>query len=225
MAEQPSRRVSLDASCPNKGLRRSLVVAGLLLASACINPEGGDTYEAWFRPLSGFCPRYVIGEDYAWIRGKVAPTHQRKGVRQQVYTFRGEFLKDSEGNPKVSTKCQGRPYPIFELYEVVGSRALEEGEKPPGAADAAARSGQLVESKEKARERAAEEAKKLENRDFALPTAPASLTFDSTPQPSQVPTGVKSIKDSVTEPPAVKRKSIRRQGRTGRLKSRNRRSQ
>ncbi len=234
MVEQRLRRASLVASCPSKRLRLSLVAAGLLLATACSTPEGGDTYEAWFRPLSGFCPRYVIGEDYAWVRGKVAPTHQRRGVRQKVYTFRGVFLKDEKGELKTNTKCQGRPYPIFELYEVVSSRPLTDGEKPPGAADAAARSGQLVSSKKKEREavKAAEE--KLAKRDFALPTAPPSLGLQKPKLPGAPAGPAAGATPPPVPTPAVApqgkpgrtiRKSQRRKRRPSRLKSRHRRSQ
>ena len=223
--ERRCRQASLAASCPSKGLKLSLAAALLTLAAACHSPEGGNTYEAWFRPLSGFCPRYVVGEEYAWIRGKVPPGYERKGIRQQVFSFRGEFLKDAEGNPRVSSKCQGRPYPIFQLHEVMGARALTSGEKPPGAADAAARSGQLVSSK--AKEREAEKAleEKLSKREFGLPAPAAPLPVKTTKRPR--PVNSKAVTATVESRPAkpkLKRKRARRRGGASRLKSRSRRS-
>jgi hypothetical protein len=127
---------------------RETALAGVVLVAvagfgACTSPAGGDTYNAWYRPVPlGWCPRYLVGDRHAWLVGKIAPTGERSDLRQRVFTFRGRFLTTDAGAELVRTSCDNRRYPVFELFEVVGERPMTDADaepqvaRGPGASDA-----------------------------------------------------------------------------------------
>jgi hypothetical protein len=109
-----------------------LILLGVAPFVACTPEEGGQTYDAWYRPVPlGWCPRYIIGDRHAWIVGKIAPNGERADIRQTVFALRGRFLTDDAGGEKVRSKCANRPYPVFELLEVMGERPMTDADAEP----------------------------------------------------------------------------------------------
>jgi hypothetical protein len=110
----------------------SLILLGVGWFAGCSQPAGGDTYNAWYRPVPlGWCPRYIVGDRHAWLVGKIAPSGERPDVRRTVFNFRGRFLTTDAGAELVRTSCDNRPYPVFELFEVVGERPMTEVDNEP----------------------------------------------------------------------------------------------
>jgi len=116
--------------------RRLRFIAGALVFLSLSNcseppPESAE-YDAWYRPVPlGFCPRYIIGDRHAWVVGKIAPGKERDQVEARKFVFRGYFELDAEGNEKVRSSCDDRPYPIFHLIDLVDERLMELGEGEP----------------------------------------------------------------------------------------------
>ena len=94
-------------------------------------PETAE-YKAWYRPVPlGFCPRYIIGDRHAWVVGKIAPGTERQAIERRTFVFRGYFVVDAEGNEKIRSSCDDRPYPIFHLVDLIDERTMELGEAEP----------------------------------------------------------------------------------------------
>jgi hypothetical protein len=109
-----------------------LILLGVAPFVACTSDEGGKTYNAWYRPVPlGWCPRYIIGDRHAWIVGKIAPNGERADIRRTIFALRGRFLTDAAGLERVRSSCAKRPYPVFELLEVVSERPMTDADGEP----------------------------------------------------------------------------------------------
>ena len=116
--------------------RRLRLLAGALvflaLTSCSAVEEETESYQAWYRPVPlGFCPRFIVGNRHAWVVGMVAPGKERDQLERRVFTFRGAFELDGEGEERTRSSCDDRAYPIFRLSEVTEERLMALGEPEP----------------------------------------------------------------------------------------------